>query len=427
MSFPRYSAYKDSGVVCVGDVPKNWVVGPLKACIARIESGTSVNAVDTPAEGGKFGVLKTSCVYTGLFVPSENKAVIPTEYDRLACPVMANTLIVSRMNTPDLVGAAGLSKQEYKNLFLPDRLWQVYPLNVSADYMHYWTRTSAYRAQVEMACAGTSSSMQNLGQNDFRTFMFPRPSTAEQSVIVSFLDYETAKIDTLVEEQRRLIALLHEELKCLVLASRSTERTRDLRLGNVADVMSRPVTQKEGEAYRPLGMYNRGRGIFHKDSREMLDMGDSDFFWVKSGDLVISGQFAWEGAIGLAGEEEDGCVVSHRYPVLRAKDGVALTEYLFALLLTKHGDFMLNESSWGAAGRNRPLNLGLLLKERIWVPEMKIQMKIAETLHQSRRLATEIKMQLDLLYERRSALISAAVTGKIDVRGLTSSADTVTI
>ena len=240
----------------------------------------------------------------------------------------------------------------------------------------------------------------------------------EQRALTRFLDRETAKIDALVEEQKRLVELLREELKSQVLASRSAEETREIRLGNVADVMARPVTQKEGEAYRPLGMYNRGRGIFHKDPREMADMGDSDFFWVKSGDLVISGQFAWEGAVGLAGEEEDGCVVSHRYPVIRAKEGVALTEYLFVLLLTKHGDFVLNESSWGAAGRNRPLNLGLLLKERIWVPDMKTQTEVARTLHQGRRLASEIGMQLDLLQERRTALISAAVTGKIDVRGL---------
>ena len=129
--------------------------------------------------------------------------------------------------------------------------------------------------------------------------------------------------------------------------------------------MKRPVTQKEWEHDRPLGLFNRGRGIFCKESRDVSEIGDADFFWVESDDLVISGQFAWEGAVGLAGEEEHGCVVSHRYHILRGRHGVALTEYLFELLLTKHGDFMLNESSRGAAGRNRPLNFAQLLKESI--------------------------------------------------------------
>ena len=156
MSFPRYPEYRDSGVEWLGEVPGHWEVTPLKAAIDRIESGVSVNAADTPAEGNQFGVLKTSCVYTGQFDAIENKAVIPDEYARVACPVVAKTLIVSRMNTPDLVGAAGLTKQDHATLFLPDRLWQVFPKDAKAEFMHYWTRTVGYRAQVEMACAGTS-------------------------------------------------------------------------------------------------------------------------------------------------------------------------------------------------------------------------------------------------------------------------------
>jgi len=213
MSFPMYPAYKDSGVEWLGSVPEHWDVAPLKNSIDRIESGVSVNAVDTPAEGDQLGVLKTSCVYTGQFDAAENKAVILAEYDRVACPVVANTLIVSRMNTPDLVGAAGVTKRHHPTLFLPDRLWQVFTRGVRADFLHYWTQTPGYRAQVEMACAGTSSSMQNLGQDDFRSFIFPRPTADEQSQVVAFLDHETTKIDALVTEQEQLITLLKESAR----------------------------------------------------------------------------------------------------------------------------------------------------------------------------------------------------------------------
>jgi type I restriction enzyme S subunit len=152
----------------------------------------------------------------------------------------------------------------------------------------------------------------------------------------------------------------------------------------------------------------------------MNDMGDSDFFWVEEGDLIISGQFAWEGAVALAGKEDTGCVVSHRYPVLHGQSGICHTEYLFALLLTKHGDFLLNENSRGAAGRNRPLNINSLMKEKIPVPDMRIQEQVAQAVYWRKILSVEISKQVDLLQERRTALISAAVTGKIDVRGLVS-------
>ena len=150
----------------------------------------------------------------------------------------------------------------------------------------------------------------------------------------------------------------------------------------------------------------------------MDDMGESDFFWIEEGDLIISGQFAWEGSVAMANQEDTGCVVSHRYPVIRGKSGVALTEYLFGLLCTKHGDFLLNENSRGAAGRNRPLNISSLMKEKIPVPSMEIQEAVARIVHARRGLFNEIAKAIDLLQERRTALISAAVTGKIDVRGL---------
>jgi len=148
----------------------------------------------------------------------------------------------------------------------------------------------------------------------------------------------------------------------------------------------------------------------------MAEMGDSDFFTVEHGDLLISGQFAWEGAVALAGEDEDGCVVSHRYHLLRGKPGVALTEYICALLMTSIGDFLLNENSRGAAGRNRPLDLGSLLKEKIPLPNIQIQERIARALAMRSRVIREAAAQRDLLEERRKALVSAAVTGKIEVR-----------
>lgn len=151
----------------------------------------------------------------------------------------------------------------------------------------------------------------------------------------------------------------------------------------------------------------------------MDDMGESDFFWIEEGDLIISGQFAWEGAVALADQEDTGCVVSHRYPVIRGKAGVTLTEYLFGLLCTKHGDFLMNENSRGAAGRNRPLNISSLMKEKIPVPSIEIQKAVAQVVHARKGLFNEIAKAIALLQERRTALISTAVTGQIDVRQLT--------
>lgn len=70
-----------------------------------------------------------------------------------------------------------------------------------------------------MACAGTSASMQNLSQDEFLRFALPLPPLAEQSAIAAFLDHETAKIDALIAEQEKLIALLKERRSALIAAA----------------------------------------------------------------------------------------------------------------------------------------------------------------------------------------------------------------
>jgi type I restriction enzyme S subunit len=257
---------------------------------------------------------------------------------------------------------------------------------------------------------------QAMRYENFTQIDLPLIPIEEQRQIAEFLDAETRRIGALLDQKRRMIELLNERIDSLVLSSISLPSTKELRLKHVVEVIKRPVVQKGGEAYLQIGLFNRGRGIFHKDPREVDEMGDSDFFWIEEGDLVISGQFAWEGAIAIAAADDAGCVVSHRYPVLRGKPGICLSEYLLALLLTKHGDFLLNENSRGAAGRNRPLNINSLMKEKIPIPDMRIQDKIAQALYWKNNLIQKMTKQEELLTEHRTALISGAVTGKIDIR-----------
>ena len=114
---------KDSGVGALGMIPEHWNVDRLKKNILQISSGVSVNAIDIPAQKNEIAILKTSCVYSGEFNPLENKTVLAEEIERVTCSVTKDTLIVSRMNTPELVGAAGLVRDQYQNIYLPDRLW----------------------------------------------------------------------------------------------------------------------------------------------------------------------------------------------------------------------------------------------------------------------------------------------------------------
>ncbi|MCX2695659.1 restriction endonuclease subunit S domain-containing protein [Ochrobactrum chromiisoli] len=210
---------KSSGVEWLGDVPEHWEVKQLRHLIKSILSGTSVNAIDTPATENELGVLKTSCVYSGEFNPSENKTIIPEEYPRVSCPVISDSLIVSRMNTPDLVGAAGLSIENLSNIFLPDRLWQIQFCDASAAFIHLWTLTLEYRAQVHIACAGTSSSMQNLSQDQFKAFCLVVPPLQEQLIIVDKIHTEIQRTKEILDQSEAAIKLLLERRSALISAA----------------------------------------------------------------------------------------------------------------------------------------------------------------------------------------------------------------
>jgi type I restriction enzyme S subunit len=145
------------------------------------------------------------------------------------------------------------------------------------------------------------------------------------------------------------------------------------------------------------------------------DLGDSSFFYVQEGDVILSGQFAWEGAVALANSSDSGCVASHRYPILKCNPEFVLPEYLFSFFTISDGHFLLENNSRGAAGRNRPLNPRSLLKEKIPVPTKSKQESLIELIKSELSLKHAINKEIALAKEYKQALIAKAVTGKIDV------------
>jgi type I restriction enzyme, S subunit len=212
---------RPSGIEWLGDIPAHWEALDLKWVVERISSGVSVNATDLPATRGEPGVLKTSAALGGRFLPEENKAVWPTEYERLACPVKAESIIVSRMNTPGLVAESGYVEADYPNLFLPDRLWQI-ELDKSRAVPRFISQvlsSHVVRLSLSEMATGTSASMKNLSQEDLLNFSIPLPPVDEQGDIVRCVDSESAKLDRLRAATVHSITLLKERRSALIAAA----------------------------------------------------------------------------------------------------------------------------------------------------------------------------------------------------------------
>jgi type I restriction enzyme, S subunit len=246
----------------------------------------------------------------------------------------------------------------------------------------------------------------------------PVPQPDEQRTIVRFLDHADRRIRRYTRMTQKLLKLLDE--RRLVVTDNATNSAgnagRVLRMGEAVDAVQRLVIREATRIYTPLGLYNRGRGVFEKAPTPGADLGDSTFFWIAEGDLVLSGQFAWEGAVALVDQRHSGCICSHRYPVLRGRPGIAESAFVFSFLRTSLGQALLDYHSRGAAGRNRPLNITSLLKERIPIPSAMEQQEIAELVKHEARVREAVAGLARLLVGYRTRLFSDVVTGKLDVR-----------
>ncbi len=185
-----------------------WEVKPLGDAIDALEAGVSVNSVDD--ESGEKFILKTSAVANGTFVPAECKTIAPQDVHRACLNPRNDTIIISRMNTPDLVGECGYVDKDYPNLFLPDRLWMTRynrSSGINGRWLSYLLSTPEYKQQIKAAATGTSGSMKNLSKTALLSLHVNYPAPAEQTAIATILsdmDAEIATLETRLAKTRQL-------------------------------------------------------------------------------------------------------------------------------------------------------------------------------------------------------------------------------
>jgi len=402
-----YPAHKNSGVPWLGEMPAGWEVRRNGRLFAeRKETGFP----DLP-------ILEVS-LRTGVrvrdFSLSERKQVMDErgKYKRAARGDIAYNMMRMWQGAVGVAPTDGLVSPAYV-------VARPLPGTVSR-YFAYLYRTSAYMGEVNNYSHGIVADRNRLYWDEFKQIPTPYPPPEEQSAIVHFLNWVNGRLERAIQTKKKELGLVREALLTVTQQALRLQGTRSLRLAAAAEVVLRPIDRLASCNYTPIGVYNRGRGIFHKEKRNGAELGDSEFFWVEHGDLVISGQFAWEGAVALARYNDSGCVASHRYPILRGRKEYVSSAVLMALFRTSYGSMLLDHHSRGAAGRNRPLNVGTLLKEKVPIPPLSAQAHITELLDQEQTLALSTTQLTRFINEYRDRLITDLVTGKLDVREATA-------
>jgi type I restriction enzyme S subunit len=288
--------------------------------------------------------------------------------------------------------------------------------------------------------SNSTTGLANLNGTMIGQILFPVPPLSEQTTIAAFLDCETAKIDALVAEQQRLIELLKEKRQALISHAVTqgldpAAPTKDsgiewlgkvpahwevVRLGTLFKEFS-----DEGEKDRPILSVSIHHGVSDREfdddelARKVTRSDDrSKYKSVEPGDLVYNMMRAWQGGFGsvkIAG------MVSPAYVVARPRCAFS-TEFIEQQLRSPQAVEEMRRFSRGVTDFRLRLYWDEFKSISVVLAPPEEQSAIAAFINYETTvfdaLSTEALRGIALLQERRSALISAAVTGQIDVRGL---------
>jgi type I restriction enzyme S subunit len=443
MSFPRYLSYRDSGVEWLGDLPIHWEVKRLRY-LGEAIIGLTYGPADVTDESDEDGVLvlRSSNVQGGRIVFDDNVYVRSNIPERLLTQA-EDILICSRNGSRALIGknavidknVSGLTFGAFMTLFR----------GKYNDYLRYVFNSPLFTFQ---SGSFLTSTINQLTVGNLNSFEIPLPPTEDRSAIVAFLDRETAKIDALVEQQQRLIELLKEKRQAVI----SRAVTKGLNpnapmkdsgiewLGEVPEhwtvaPLKRFISVLSGYAFpsdgfssdpqdtRLLRGVNIGVGSIRWEEVVYWTRREDDRLedWeLRAGDVVLGMDRPWiADGLRLArmSDEDVPCLLLQRVASLRPCEHL-LPDYLIYLL---EGNAFYHHCVPEMTGVSVPhISPSQIDDFLVAIPPIDEQAKILE---HTNKLAADVKhlteateKAIDLLRERRAALISAAVTGKIDVR-----------
>lgn len=437
MSFPRYPAYKDSGVEWLGSVPSSWRRARFKE-VFREREERSIAGEET---------LLSVSAYTGVTPRSE----ILDDGDHLSRAeslegykvCYPNDLVMNIM----LAWNRGLGISPLHGICSPAySVFQVVD-GSSPRYLHYLLRSDEYIRYFKAFSAGVIDSRLRLYPDAFGALSTYLPSSEEQEQIGGFLDRETAKIDALVAEQEQLITLLKEKRQAVIshavtkgldpsfpmkdsgvewlgevpahwetrtIAKASTKITNGF-VGPTRDILFDEGIPYIQATHIKNGKINFGHDYFVREEWSLAHKKSV----LSAGDVLIVQTGAGTGDVGLVSEAEAGCNC-HALIIIASDPMVLRGGYLAAVLTSTYGRSKLTSIQTGAMHPH--LNCGEVKFVELPLPPLQEQAAIESYVGAATQrfddLIDEAVLSIELLRERRSALISAAVTGQIDVRGL---------
>ncbi|MBB4942495.1 type I restriction enzyme S subunit [Streptosporangium album] len=193
---------------------------PLRRAIRRIEQGSSPLCDNIPASEDEWGVLKVSSVKHGRFWPEENKRLPAELMPERRYEIKAGDLLVTRANTPLLVGAAAVVPEVREKLMLCDKIFRIDVVaQLDRQFIVLASRGTRIRDLCGAASHGTSQSMSNLKTEEIKEWPIPNAGLSEQREVVKRVKEQQAMTGSLRSRIGRQLKLLAERKQALITAA----------------------------------------------------------------------------------------------------------------------------------------------------------------------------------------------------------------
>lgn len=410
--------------------PKGWVLVELGEALNSANSGVSVGGEHRPRATGEHAVLRTSCVATGIFRPDAYKVVTGADRARLAEPLLSDSIIVSRANTPELVGANAYVARGDAALFLSDKLWQLRTNSRAVPrFLSYCLSSETMRKRSRALATGTSASMRNISKESFLALPVLLPPLNEQRRIADALAVWDRAIETVealvAEKRRRRLGYLQRRVFGAQFAEADTgglsltqkrlsgsNRWPMRKIGDFSTEVSRlnragedlPVLSCTKHAGVVLSAeYFSGRRVHAEDT--------SGYKIVRRGEFVYATNHLEEGSIGLQHLTDAG-VVSPMYTVFSVDDALVNRDFLFAVLKTETYRQVFQINTAASVDRRGGLRWDEFAALPFALPSLVEQQSIASAL---RALDTDLSADaslLDTLRAQKRGLMQKLLTGE---------------
>ena len=433
--YKAYPAYQDSEVEWLGEAPSHWACIPVGRLYRRTKR-TNFPEKELLSVYRDHGVVPTSSRDDNNNKPSEDM----TAYQL----VEPDNLVMNKMKAWQ--GSIAIS--EYEGIVSP--AYFVYEPNAKMfdlaipKYIHYLLRHPIYVAQYLRQSKGIRVNQWDLDPDEFKKIELLLPAKEEQKKIINFLDHETAKIDALIEKQQRLIELLKEKRQAVIshavtkglnpnapMKDSGVEWLGEVpahwnvsRIKNIAQLESGHTPDKKIEEY---WIDCNIPWVSLNDSTQLKAVDyitDTAFYLNDKGIANSSARklparcvvFTRDASIGLAAITTCVMAVSQHVIAWICDGKKVIPEYLLLVFYAMKDE--LERYTFGATLKT----IGMAdVKKLVGVfPSISEQKSIVENVFVAKEKfdlsVSKVEAAIQLSKERRTALISAAVTGKIDVR-----------